>query len=169
MQACAGVPAPRGWMTVAPRVRALRHLLPLMKLRCIIFSTTLQSSDIVHSQSLLNPRRPPGGAARPGLWLQRLAKWELQKRTRCHMLALPCFHLCLSNDCVPVFGTKMGLCGAQRFESPKAARQIRSLRSEMARVARLPSSSFKLPFSLNPVNLDWTCRFPVSCFTPVVS
>lgn len=47
---------------MALRVRAFRHLLSLMTLRCIIFSITLQSWDIVHSQSLLNS---PGGAS-PG-------------------------------------------------------------------------------------------------------
>lgn len=89
---------------------------------------------------------PRGGVTRPEPGLQRLAKGELQKRTRCHTLALLSFHLCPSNDCVPVFGRKMGLCGAQRFQSPKAARQIRPLRSAMARIDRIPSSSFKLHF-----------------------
>lgn len=145
MQTCARVrlfscvPAPRGRITVALRVAAFRHLLSLMAVRCIIFSITLQSSDIVRSQSPLNS---PG----PGPERRRLAEWELQKRTRCHPLALPSFHLCPSNDCVPVFGREMGLCGAQRLQGPKAARQIRPLRSAMARMDRIPSSSFKLHF-----------------------
>lgn len=64
----------------------------------------------------------------------------------CHKLSMASFHLCPSNDCVPVFGRKMGLCGAQRSESPKAARQIQPLWSAMAPVATIPSSSFKLHF-----------------------
>lgn len=100
-------PAPRGRITVSPRVRALRHLLSLMRLRCLIFSITLQTSDIVHSRSLLNtpPREASPG---PGSGSSILQSGNFT-------LALASFHLCPSDDCVPVFGRKMGLCVAQHI------------------------------------------------------
>lgn len=55
-----------------------------------------------------------------------------------------CFHLCHSSDCVLVFTRKMGLCRAQRLESPKASRQILFLQSVMPHFASLCSSHFKL-------------------------
>lgn len=42
-----------------------------------------------------------------------------------------------SNDCVPVFGRKMGLCAAQRSESLKAACQIQPLWSALVWLASL--------------------------------
>lgn len=55
-------------------------------------------------------------------------------------------------------GRKIGLCRAQRLESPKAARQIQPLQSVMPRFASRRSSHFKL-HSLSPTSQLWTDGF----------
>lgn len=55
-------------------------------------------------------------------------------------------------------GRKIGLCRAQRLESPKAARRIQLLQSVMFRFASHRSSHFKL-HSLSPTSQLWTDGF----------
>lgn len=72
------------------------------------------------------------------------------------------FHLCLSSDSVSqCLGRKIGLCRAQRFESPKAAHQIQLLQALMPRFASHRSSHFKL-HSLSPTSQLWTDGFLAS-------
>lgn len=69
------------------------------------------------------------------------------------------FHLCLSSDRVSqCLGRKMGLCGAQRLESPKATHQIQLLQSVIPCRASHRSSHFKL-HSLSPTSQLWTDGF----------
>lgn len=117
---------------------------PMRYFFLFFFSVTFQTSDIVHSRLLLNSPWGERHHTRAPVSC-KVGTSKKKKRTRCHTLALASFHLCPSNDCVPVFGRKMGLCGAQRSESPKAARQIQPLWSTMARIATTPSS-FKVHF-----------------------
>lgn len=97
--------------------------------------------DVVHSQPLLN--YPEGGVTSTGLGLRRLAKVGASKshtlsHTRPHRR--PFISAPPSNDCVPVFGSKMGL---RELNLPKAGGQIQPLWSTMARVVAIPSSRFK--------------------------
>lgn len=67
--------------------------------------------------------------------------WEVGTHTHTHT---HCFHLCLSSVCVSqCLGRKIGLCRAQRLESPKAARQIQLPQSLTPRFANYRSSHFK--------------------------
>lgn len=70
-----------------------------------------------------------------------------------------CFHLCLSSDRMSqCLGRKMGLCRAQRLESPKATHQIQLLQSVIPCRASHHSSHFKL-HSLSPTSQLWTDGF----------
>lgn len=70
----------------------------------------------------------------------------------CALTHTQCFHLCLCvSQCL---GRKIGLCRAQRLESPKAACQIQLLQS-VSHHASHHSSHFK-PHSLSPTSQLWT-------------
>lgn len=92
----------------------------------------------------------------PGLYQDQAstsAKWE-HTQTNTHT----CFHLYLSSDCMSqCLGRKIGLCRAERLESPKAACQIRLLQS-VSRHARHHSSHFNL-HSLSPTSQLMTDGF----------
>lgn len=103
------------------------------------------SHTLIHCPSTLVSELPMG---RPCFNVCKVGK-------RTHTKSV-CFHLCHSSDCVLVFTRKMGLCRAQRLESPKASRQILFLQSVMPHFASPLLKSFQTRFAFCLTSRVWT-------------